>query len=122
MARPLEQLVEGWQRTPCSYDVRLTHAPVAGVAREVLPVRDIKDPPERDSVARRSGRDCDQGSVPLMPAARASVQIVSGCAHGFRIGPPGIALRIAGFDSPGTTISVLVVWQSMHRTKPVCGR
>jgi hypothetical protein len=31
-------------------------------------------------------------------------------------------LRPAGFDSPGTTISVLVVWQSMHRTTPVCGR
>ena len=43
-------------------------------------------------------------------------------AQRFRIDPPGSALRPAGVDGPGTTISVLVVWQSMHRTIPVCGR
>jgi hypothetical protein len=29
---------------------------------------------------------------------------------------------MAGFDRPGSTSSVLVVWQSTHRTAPFCGR
>jgi len=43
-------------------------------------------------------------------------------AQGFRIDPPGSALRPAGFVGVGTTSSVLVVWQSMHRVLPICGR
>jgi hypothetical protein len=43
-------------------------------------------------------------------------------AQGFRVAPPGSALRPAGFAGAGSTISVLVVWQSMHRVLPICGR
>jgi len=42
--------------------------------------------------------------------------------QGLRVDPPGSALRPAGFVTVGTTISVLVVWQSMHRVLPICGR
>src|SRR5882762_852697 len=43
--------------------------------------------------------------------------------HGVRTGgpAPGMARREPGLEDDGITISVLVVWQSMHRTIPACG-
>jgi hypothetical protein len=87
------------------------------------PLRISRDDPLDPGAAMAGYRGASQMvyQMPTSPQALPAGSAPTDPVYWFRIDPPGKALRPAGFDSPGTTISVLVVWQSMHRTLPFCG-